>query len=220
MKNTIRQATPDDKDFIITSIIEAEKSGSDAVSYCGIFSISEDQLRSLLSDILDEGIEGQELCLSNFLIAEVNGGRAATLSTWIENEEGIPSNVIKSNIFMYTMGRDKLLGALETIALMNQVNINRTENTLQVECVFTHEEFRGNGLTRQLIDESISTKKKNGASFEKVQVILLKNNASAIKAYEKAGFFIVEEKRCADSRILDLLPCDTKILMEKNLNAA
>ena len=213
MNIAIRQATADDKDFIITSIIEAEKSGADIISYCAIFSLTEQEFRGILNNILDEEMEGQELCISNFLVAEVDGERAAALSTWVEEESGM----IKSNLLLYFLGGDKITSAASNLSLLNEINIKREIGTLQVECVYTNEKFRGLGIVRQLIDESIKWRLGQGKAFEKAQVILLKNNESATRAYEKAGFTVMEERHSPDKNILKIFPGDTKILMERKV---
>jgi ribosomal protein S18 acetylase RimI-like enzyme len=217
MSITLRKATPADKDFLVTAIIEAEKSGSDIISYCAIFSITEQELRVLLNDILEEDIEGQELCIGSFLIAEVDGEPAAAISAWIENETGMASNMIKSNLLMYCLDRDIIMNAAPAIQIMNEVNIHRAEHALQIECVYTAKKYRGLGLVGKLIEEHIRLKQEAGKIFDKVQVILLKNNDSARRAYEKTGFAVVSEKRCADKTILKLLSCDAKILMERKI---
>ena len=217
MNITIRQATVKDKDFIIDAIIESEKSGSSIISYCAIFSIDEGSFRAILSNILDENMEGQELCIDNFLIGEVDGTQAAAISTWIEKEDGMASNLVKSNLLMFFMDRDVIMNAAPSIALMNEISIERDEHTLQVECVYTAEQFRGLGLAGRLINEHINRKKMAGKAFEKVQIILLKNNVSAIRSYEKAGFVIKQERQCTDNAIFRLLPSDTKVLMEKQI---
>ena len=218
MDINIRKATEADKDFLITSIIEAEKSGSDVISYSAIFNISEAELRTALGHILDEDMAGQELSISAFLIAEVDGERAAALSTWVEKVNGMSSNMIKSNLLMYFIDREKILAAAPNLTLMNEVAIQRDEYALQIECVYTAPAYRGKGLTARLIDEHIKRRLEEGMTFNKVQVILLKNNDAAQKAYAKAGFAIKEEKKCNNKAILHLLPCDTKVLMEKQLN--
>jgi ribosomal protein S18 acetylase RimI-like enzyme len=213
----IRQATEADKEFLIESIIEAEKSGSDIISYCAIFSITEEDFRTALSGMLDEDMEGQELNISGFLIAEVEGEKAAALNTWVENASGMSSSMIKSNLLMYFLDRQAIINAAPAMALMNEVNIHRDSGALQIESVYTTEKYRGLGLSSKLINEHIRLKQALGVPFNKVQVILLKNNKAAQKAYQKAGFTVVAEKRCTNPTILNLMPCDTKILMEKEL---
>ncbi len=219
MNSTIRRATENDKDFLITSIIEAEKSGAGIISYCAIFSITEDVFRGVLSNMLDEDVEGQELCISNFLIFEIDGERAAAVSAWVEGAGGIPSNIIKSNLLMSFIDRQVLLNAAPALGLMNEINIARTGNALQIECVYTAAKFRGMGLSGRLINEHIRLQQNEGMPIDKVQVILLKNNSSAVKAYEKAGFSVTTEKKCSDKAIFNLLPGDTKVLMERKLKA-
>lgn len=218
METIIRKATEADKDFLITSIIEAEKSGGDTISYCAIFNITEDALRAALSNMLDEDMEGQELNISGFLVAEVEGERAAALNTWVENAAGMSSSMIKSNLLMYFIDRQTILNAAPSMALMNEVAIHRDDNALQIECVYTIDKYRGMGLSSKLINAHIMLKQEAGVPFDKVQVILMKNNESAQKAYAKAGFTVAAEKKCSDPAILNLLPGDTKILMEKKLN--
>lgn len=218
MSMTIRQATAEDKDFLIEAIMEAEKSGSDTISYCAIFSITEETLRETLSDILDEEMEDQELYIPNFLVAEVDGRPAATISGWVEKKNGMASSIIKSNLLMFSLDRDVLLAAAPNLNLMNEVNITRGENALQLECVYTKPEFRGKGLAASLLEAHIKRIKEQGELVDTAQIILLKNNTGAIKAYEKAGFSIVAEKTCGDDGILKLLPGNTKIMMERKLN--
>ncbi len=218
MDINIRKATEADKDFLITSIIEAEKSGGAIISYCAIFNITEEALHAALANMLDEDMEGQELNISGFLVGEVDGEKAAAMNTWVENANGMSSSMIKSNLLMYFLDRQALLNAAPAISLMNEVNIHRDDNALQIECVYTAEKYRGLGLSSKLINEHIRLKQEVAIPFDKVQVILLKNNTAAQRAYEKAGFTVVAEKQCADPAILKLLPCDTKILMEKKIN--
>ena len=142
MQINIRKATEADKDFLITSIIEAEKSGSDIISYCAIFSITEEELRAALNNMLDEDMEGQELNISGFLVAEVDDEKAAALNTWVENANGMTSSMIKSNLLMYFIDRQAILNAAPAMALMNAVNIHRDNNALQIECVYTAETGR------------------------------------------------------------------------------
>ena len=218
MVKTVRQATANDRDFLIDAIIEAEKSGSDIISYCSIFSITEEKLRETLSDIFDEEMEDQELHIPNFLIAEVDGQPAATLSGWIEKKNGITSNIIKSNLLMCTLDRDLLLNAAPALKLMHQVDIPRSEGTLQLECGHTRQQFRGMGLAALLVEAHVQRQKDNGETMKIAQIITMKGNPESLRAYHKAGFSITAEKTCSDDGILKLLPGKTKLLIEKKIN--
>ena len=99
MENLIfRNATITDVPFIVTAIIEAEKSGTDKLSYSTIFGLTEEEVRSYLQEMLYEEIDGCELSISSFIIAEYNGQPAGALSAWIEGKDGIPSAILKGNL--------------------------------------------------------------------------------------------------------------------------
>ena len=119
---------------------------------------------------------------------------------------------------MYFIDREKILAAAPNLGLMNEVAIQRDEHALQIECVYTAPKYRGMGLSSKLIEEHIKQRQAAGMTFNKVQVILLKNNDAAQKAYAKAGFTVKEERKSSNRAILKLLPSDTKILMQKQLN--
>ena len=56
----IREASERDIDFIIETIIEADKSGSNVISACNILNVNEQEYRNILKNILNDNIEGQE----------------------------------------------------------------------------------------------------------------------------------------------------------------
>ena len=234
MNVVIRKATVNDKDFIIKAIIEATKSGTDILSYCTIFNISESDLVSLLSNILDEDIDGQELSISSYLIADINGERAATFGGWVELQNGMRSDIIVSNLLMHFLDRDLIFKAAPVLKLIEQTNIQRDPNTIQLEIAYVNEELlyrllsentftvkelRELNLIGKLIDEHIRLKTAENEVADKVQTLLFQSNYRMIKALHKAGFTVAKEQKCNDSAILNYLPSDTKILMERKLNA-
>lgn len=52
----------------------------------------------------------------------------------------------------------------------------------------------------------------------KAQVQLVANNTAALRAYEKDGFRPVRTYRSDDPRVLQLLPFNVRVLLEKDLN--
>jgi ribosomal protein S18 acetylase RimI-like enzyme len=211
---TIQQATATDKEFIIESILEAEKSGTSLLSYSAIFNLSEKEFIGTLNNILDEDITGQELCLSGFLIAKVEGKNASAICSWVEGEVG-QSNMLKANTLMYFIGKEKFIAASESIMLLDEVSIPREEGAIQLECIYTKKEFRGLGLSKKLIAEHIAVHKKRRPDINKAQIILMANNDSAVSAYEKAGFHIAIKKKANNPNVSNLLPGNSKLLMEK-----
>lgn len=212
---TIRRATAQDSDLIIEAIIAAEKSNSSLLSYAAIFGMSEEEVAELLKNALDEEIEGQEICASHFLIAEVDGAPAAACASWIEAKEGVPSGQLKANILFHLLGKEAWSKASEKLKAVSETNIERSEGTAQLEAVYTRPEFRGKGLTPMLIEEHFRVHKAEDPSLKKAQVILLKNNTSAVNAYRKAGFVQVAEQTGSSPLLDSILSCNAKIMMER-----
>lgn len=213
----IRRATANDHDLIIEAIIAAEKSNSPILSYSAIFGISEEEVGSLLKEVLDEDVEGQEICASHFLVAEVDGEPAAACASWIEGKNDLSSGQTKASILFHLLGHERWSAAEQKLKAISETNPDRAKGAMQLESVYTRPAFRGKGLTALLIREHARLLKQEFAGLSKAQVILLKNNTSAISAYAKAGFEQVTERTGSSTLLSALLPCPTKILMEMSL---
>jgi len=214
----IRKATEKDIPFLKEAIIEAEKSGTNKISYCTIFTLAEEKLNEMLYQVLIEDINGQELCISDFLIAEINNEYAGACSAWIEGINGSPSYILKANILFFFLG-DKICNkAADNLKLMEDINIAREKNTIQIESVYVNKKYRGMGIGNLLIREQIKMLSEKNISVKKVQIILAKTNENAYKAYQKLGFKTTIEK-CSDKKeILNLLPSNCRIMMEMSIN--
>lgn len=212
---SIRKATEKDIAFLAEAVIEAEKSGTDRLSYSTIFGMREEDVRSLLPSILEEDITGQELCISGFLIAEAAGEYAGAVCAWIEGASGNLSSRLKADVLAHFMGRERIINAARYASLLNAVHIERENGALQLETVYTCNKYRGQGVSGTLINEHIRLYKTAFPGLNKAQILLAKTNDSAYKAYHKPGFTTVLEKHCPDAAILQVLPSDTMILMEK-----
>ena len=102
MKDLIlRKATIHDISFLIETIIEAEKAGTDILSYATIFELTELEIKNYLEAILREEIDGCELSISSFLVAEKNKNLIAASCAWVECAEGVPSRILKGNLLNY-----------------------------------------------------------------------------------------------------------------------
>jgi ribosomal protein S18 acetylase RimI-like enzyme len=210
----IHKATHKDLDFIVDTIIEAEKSGTEKISYCNIFEINESDLRSIIRNILEEDIEGQELCLSGFMVAESEGKAAGAVCSWVEAKEGSPSSIIKASILHYFIKKENLEKASSKKEMLELLNIEREPGTIQIESVYVHNNFRGMGVSGMLVLENIKKHLCLDDKLEKVQIQLAGNNDSAFNSYRKLGFEIKKKKVCDNKKILDILPSDSKVLME------
>ncbi len=213
-----RRAGESDIDFITESIREAEKSGTNVFSYARIFGLDDEKATELIKNAVLEDIPGQELCLSGFIIAKIDGEPAGAVCSWIEAEEDVPSSVIKANVLFYFLGKEIIAKATDKSIIIEPLTIQREQGALQIESVFVRNKFRGMGVSNKLILEHIKQSIFNGKSFSKVQIQLAETNASALASYKKLGFETVIKKTGSHPDILKYLPSDTKIMMELSVS--
>lgn len=213
----IRKAQESDIQFLIETIIEAEKSGTDKNAYCTLFSLNEDEFKNILKEILLEDIQGQELCISDFLIAEVDGRYAGACCGWIEAKEGNTSASLKTNILYHFLGEERIQKAIPKLKIIEDIQFEKEAGCLQLECVYVKSEFRGQGIVQQLFSAHFKKNKQKFPEFKKAQIILAKTNDTAYKAYFKWGFQLKAEKFSESAEILRFLPANSRILMEKLL---
>jgi hypothetical protein len=212
----IRQATIKDVPFLVDTIIEAEKSGTDILSYSTIFGLSEEESRKYIADMLSEEVDGCELSISSFLIAEFNGKIAAALSVWVEGKEGISSAVLKGNLLNCTLPKKCLKRAMKLNEILHEIHIEYLPNTIQIGAGYVASEFRGNNLLGLLTTEIIARLLKINPNMTSVYAQIFSCNAPSIRTYEKANFIVVMIKESSREEILHYLPSNKKILMKKN----
>lgn len=213
----IRNATTNDVSFLVETIIEAEKSGTDKLSYSTIFGLSKKDAGKYITEMLLEEVDGCELSISSFMIAEKNGQIAGATAAWIEGYEGIPSSVLKGNLLNFTLPKECIERALEINTLLREIHIEYKPGTMQLGLVYVSPGFRGMNLVSLLIDEHILELLKIKSGIKEMYVQVFENNIQAIKAYEKAKFKTVLIKESPNEEIARYLPSNKKILMKKEL---
>lgn len=213
-----RQANTNDIPFLVDTIIEAEKSGTEILSYSTIFGLNENEVRKYIAEMFLEEIDGCELSVSSFLIAEQDGQIAAAVGAWIEGIEGIPSNVLKGNLLNFTLPKKCIDKAFSLNDILRQSHIEYIPNTIQIGVVYVAKQFRGMNLVSSLIDKQLSQLTQNQLSVSESYIQVFGNNLPAIKAYEKANFKVHLIRETHNKEILNYLPSDTKILMKRELN--
>lgn len=213
----IRRATLADIDFLVEAIIQAEKSGTDKLGLSTLSGMTEQEVRTCLSAMLNEEIDGCELSISSFLLAFSQGEFVAAVAGWIEgrNDDELPSAILKANLFSYILSSDSLLQMNEKAEWLKDIQINRDWHTLQIEYVFVKEEYRGRHLSVQLISAHIERAVTAYPDLKKVQVQLFGTNKSALKSYEHAGFSILKVCVSQNQELVRFIPAYTKILMQK-----
>ena len=214
---TIRKASANDIGFLVDTIVAAEKSGSDNFGLARLFELSEEDMRHRLSEMLEEEIDGCELSVSSFLVADYDGEAVAAFAGWIEgqNEDGLPSSILKSNLMGFVLPKENLLKSQSKSDIVRPLQIEREVGTYQLEYSYTKPNFRGKDLMGKIIDEHI--KLAIGSNVHKIQVHVFANNRPAIRTYEKKGFVIKKEFVSNNPLSSQYFPFNTELLMEKEL---
>ena len=132
---------------------------------------------------------------STFIVAEVDGRPASALCGYIDEELGGPTlqmAIIEAN---EKTGRteEEAAAGFERAKSIMQVIPEHAPGAWIVENVATLPEFRRRGLVDRLLGEILEKGRTAGASVADVGVLI--GNDSAQRAYEKAEFVVVDEKR-------------------------
>lgn len=208
-----RRAIIEDIDFLITSIIEAEKSGSEILSYSRIFNLSETEIRETFKKMFLEEEEDSEFYYKNYIVAEYKGKPIGTIGAWVENEES-PSGITKGNLLQYYLPKGCLLNSIENLGIVADLNIDHLIGTLSLVVVYIDKEHRGRGLFKSLAEAHIN----DNSDIDTLSIQVMANNTVAIKSYKKYGFTDFKEVTSNKEAILNLLPYNKKILLTKKIN--
>lgn len=206
----IKPAIQSDLPFIIDCIIGAEYSGSNILSYCEIFNITEANFRKMLLDIFEEEIDNQPWNLKHWFVGTINEERVVGGCCWIEGESGQGSDMLKSQILQYFLPQ-QWQNNLEKLSIISEITIPRVQGAVQVEYFYTHPLHRKKGLITSMIyfiDETFPDRDK--------EIIMVGNNIAAMELYKRHGYNVREIKKSTDKNILTLLPSDTKVALLKN----
>lgn len=216
-KLTIRQATLDDVDFIATTIIESGKSSTDKIGSANYFELSEEDYRKYLIQMLEEEIDGCELSISSYAIAEYDGRVVAARGGWMEgdNDDSAPSSMLRSNLFAYILPKENLLKGQSKHEIIKDIVIERDMGVYQFECSYTIPEFRGFHILAELDNYHIVRALAKGA--KKIQTGVYKDNEKSLKARKRSGFYAVKSYTSHHPEIKDYYPDDTILLMERTL---
>jgi GNAT superfamily N-acetyltransferase len=199
---TFVHAQAGDLPFIIDAIIESEKAGSNFVSYCTLFNISETELRKTIMQLFEDEIEHTPWHLPNWTIGKLEQECICALSSWIE-KPGLGADAIKFQAMHYYLKNriDPQQLSLQLYELQ-QVAITRIAEFLQLEHLYTAQPYRGKGYIKQLMHHVMNEHRGKTA-----QIQLTANNKQALKAYMECGFKI-EETKCHNGLVASKLLAD------------
>jgi translation initiation factor 4G len=132
---------------------------------------------------------------STFIVAEVDGVPAAAMCGYFDDENG--SAAIQAAIAQvdHDLGRSQaeIEAGWQRAGSMLQVMPDHEPRAWIVEHVATKPEFRRRGLVDRLLAEVLDRGRARGATVADIGVLI--GNDGAQRAYEKAGFAVVSEKR-------------------------
>lgn len=213
----VRKATPEDIDFLVDTIVSAEKSGTDNFGLSKLFELTEDEMRDCIKAMLDEEIEGCEFSISSFLVAEHLGKVVSAFAGWVEgvNEDELPSAILKSNLVSYCLPVENVKRSQSKADIVRPLQIEREEGTYQLEYSYTLPNYRGQGILGAIIDAHEQEAVSKGVC--KIQVHVFDNNPAAIKSYEKNGFKVTRRYESKHPETSKYFPSNVELLMEKEL---
>lgn len=216
---TIHSAKEEHIPFMVEAIIAAEMGDSDKLSYANIFGIQRAEVVNMLGMALRSGVEDSEFSLSAYCIASINDIPVGTMAMWQEEKSGIPSSTIKAHVLSRLLPDNVFFESGKNMDIVSQVRIERSPKELQIEAVYIDSRYRGMGIFRAMLHWQVQKNTRESSDFRKIQIILDKTNTSAVKAYTNAGFVTALEKHSNDPAVLNLVPSDTMLLMEAELDS-
>lgn len=215
----IRQAKIQDVDFIVETIIEADKSGTPICSMCNILCISEKEYRAILTKILlEDDIEGQELSLSGFLVADLHGEPIGALGSWIEMATGVPSHILYSTMLLHQIDRKKIPLILAHFRIIRELNFRNESGCIILEYGYVKKAFRRKGVYTRIMIESVKKHYPTNNVIPKVQGSCFRANYPSLNANKKLGFKEVESKISENEELKKMLPYNERVKLEMDHN--
>lgn len=213
----IRMAAKSDVAFLVETIIEAEKSGTGKLSYSTVFGLSEKESRKYITEMLLEEVDGCEISISSFIVAEKDGKAIAAVSAWIEGIEGIPSKILKGNLLNFILPKECIERATQLNHILHELHMEYFPGAIQKGAGYVLGRYRGNNLLGLLTDELIKRLLAIKPDIKEVFTQIYGSNFRAINANKKIGFKIVLTKE-SDNKVISLyLPSTNKVMMKKEL---
>ena len=214
---TVRKAKSSDIPFLITSIIEADKSGTNKSSYCSLLNITETELSDLLRKVFELELDGFEFCVSSFCVLEYKNELVGALASWIEYENGIPSWQNR----MLSIREEANPDSFSHLLKMNETSANlipeRTHFSLQIESLYIIPEFRGMGLFKLMLDFHYENSIIHFKNLHSIELIVYDNNVAALNSYSKLGFNIIKKTKLNNQVINSIFPSNGMFLISKSI---
>lgn len=218
-KYVIRPATLNDIDFLAETVIQSEKSSSGMCGMANFFAVTENEMRSYIKQAFEEEVDGCELSVTSFIVVEYEGKVVGAMGGWLEgdNEDNMPSSLLKSNLLMYVMPREKILKSQENAAVIKDLNVEKEMGAYQLEYSYVLPEHQGQLLTMSLGEKHIERARNIEPPVKKVQTHAFEGNKVIVLMNKITGYKITKRLVANNPRILEFYPFDTLLLFEKEL---
>lgn len=213
-----RSAIIEDIPFLVETIIEAEKAGTETFPYTTIFGLNLEEVKAILTNILHEESDNCELSLSSYMVASYENRSVAAVSSWVEGLNGMSSVMLKGNLLNFFLPQQCIIRSAGLSHLLSQLYIEARRGSIQIGISYVSPEFRGFNLIGNLINHQIRRQMNMGFMIGEVFVQVFGNNISAIRAYERIGFSKMLTRVAHDQEIRLYLPDSVKILMKKDID--
>jgi ribosomal protein S18 acetylase RimI-like enzyme len=195
MNIPIRPARPEDASFIAWLMLSAGRAHVKRGIWEVVLSEPEERCLSFFRHLVTT-VKPHLFHYSCFLLAEAEGRPAAGLGAYDPANLGYGA---LSNALPEAFGKSGLRPrqkseSAETSRIVECVPF-ALEGVWVIESVATLPEFRRKGMADTLLDEAIELGRSKG--FRRAQINMYIGNEPALRAYQKHGFRILDEKRDA-----------------------
>lgn len=211
---TLAPASIEDLDIVLDTIIEAEKSGSDIISSCLIFNMTEHEYRKILTSMIEKRYEDYEFTLPGFLVAKHNHTKLGSLGSWIEGKNGMDSSIIKASALFTTIEKDKLLEVQPNLKILGGASFHRTPGALQLEYAYVKPEYRRRGVFTKLILGQINRYRNIELELLLAESILFRENYKSLNCYQKLNFQLKDSINLKGQPSENYFPYSERILMQ------
>ena len=197
MKISIRQARPEDAPLLGWCMLMAGRSHLEVGIWDFVISQPEERCLQFLEMLALEGPRHMAY-YTEFLVAEVDGRPAAALEGFdpVKNGEETMTVPLANVIQKMGLTEQDMAPGVEKLAAFMTCHSDFLPDAWVVEQVAARPEFRRLGAISRLLEAVLDQGRREG--FRQAQVSFYMGNTAGERAYRKAGFRYLDEKRHPD----------------------
>ena len=201
----IRSAREEDAAFLARIMLMAGRAHGQRGIWDAILGVPDDECLTFLEALSSTG-EPHLYHWSGYIIAEVDGHRAAALGGFDPLTSGMEAMMrALPEVFqkLAIPESDQEAAFQRHLRLQPAIPDHRDDSWI-IDGVATHPEFRRRGILDRLLAHIIEEGRSR--DFRRAQLTMTLGNMPALRAYEKRGFRVVEERRHPDFEALTGAP--------------